>query len=280
MAYLPDFVDTLSLNTQMATLRHLNQILSLGIASIAVGGILTLQTSRLQGFKQSYNAKSPPSQLEQQQQRTQSRLIAISKMPSFGFENLIASWSFLQFLQYFGDTSARRQTGYGLSPYFFEAIIPKDPYHLRPYIFLSSSTSAHAAMPARAIALMDEGLIHMNPSLPSDSYLVWRYKGLDEFLFLGDYTAAQVSLETAADWVQQSETPDREIIANSLRQTSQFLAQNPTGKEAQIGAWAQVLVQAADEATQKIATEHIEALGGEIIISETGQVSVRYRSTD
>lgn len=240
--------------------------------------ILALQSARLETFQLSTETDLSPDQLERETLHTQTQLTTLSQLPSFGFDNLIANWSFLQFLQYFGDTPARQQVGYSLSPYFFEPIVRHDPYYVKPYLFLSASTSAHAAKPERAVTLMEQGLASMQPNLPEDSYLVWRYKGLDEFLFLGDYAAAQVSLATAADWVRQSDTPDGESIAASLQQTAQFLAANPTGQEAQISAWAQVLVQAADEATRNIAVEQIEALGGEIVVSETGQVSIRYRT--
>lgn len=265
----------------MVTRLTLKKLLSLSLIGISLLGILLLQSLRLQRLNSTVELRSSSQQQQQQQQqRAQAQLLALSQMPSFGFDNLIADWSFLQFLQYFGDILTRQQTGYSLSPYFFESIIPRDPYFARPYIFLSASTSAHAGQPEKAVALMEQGLTFMEPNFPADSYLVWRYKGLDEFLFLGDYPSAQVSLFTAADWVQQSDITDGHTIANSLRQTAQFLAQNPTGKEAQISAWAQVLAQAADEATRKTAIERIEALGGEIIISETGRVSVRYRTEE
>lgn len=264
----------------MITRQSLKPWLPLIIAGMLISGLIGLQTGRLQNLQSDNRAEWSLSDIEEQQRRTQAHLLAIGKMPSFGFDNLIASWSFLQFLQYFGDMPARQQTGYGLSPYFFEIIIPRDPHYVRSYVFLSSSTSAHAAQPKRAIALMEEGLPHLSPNLPSDSYLVWRYKGLDEFLFLGDYASSQVSLATAAEWVRQSDTPDGQAIANSLQQTAHFLAQNPTGRGAQIGAWAQVLVQAADEATRQIAIKNIEALGGEITVSEAGRVSVRHPADD
>lgn len=255
----------------------LSKLLPLGLIGILASWVMLLQVTRLRQLNEPSTVELTQSQLERQQRQTQAQLIALSQAPSFGFDNMAANWTFLQFLQYFGDMPARQQTGYGLSPYFFEAIIPRDPVHARPYIFLSASTSAHAAQPNRAVALMEAGLAHMQPNLPPDAYLVWRFKGLDEFLFLRDYAAAQVSLATAAQWVQQSDTPDRETIADSLQQTANFLAQNPTGQEAQIGAWAQVLAQAADDATRAIAIENIEALGGEIIISERGVASIRFR---
>ena len=39
----------------------------------------------------------------------------LKNLPSFGFDNLIADWTFLKFLQYFGDDEARDVTGYDLA---------------------------------------------------------------------------------------------------------------------------------------------------------------------
>lgn len=204
----------------------------------------------------------------------QLRLSLLERIPSFGFKNLIADWTFLNFLQYFGDNEAREKTGYGLSPEYFEVIIGRDPYFLDTYLFLSGSTSLYAGKPERTVALMEQGLQSMSPAFPPQSYYVWRYKGIDELLFLGEADAARQSFETAAEWASTYSDPESENVAAISRQTAQYLAQNPNSRSAQIGAWTMILTNAFDQATRELALERIQALGGTITTAPDGSAQI------
>ena len=131
-----------------------------------------------------------------------------------------------------------------------------------------------------AIALMEKGLESLTPITPPNSYLVWRFKAIDELLFLGDGKAAKKSFEKAAEWARQSSDEQAPLIAEISTETAQFLAKNPVSRAAQMSAWAQVLVAAKDKQTEEIATERIEALGGTIVVNEGGQVSVNFNLYD
>ena len=63
----------------------------------------------------------------QESQALSLRLQMAQQVPSFGFDNLIADWYFLGFLQYFGDQEIRQETGYQVSPDFFRIILDRDP---------------------------------------------------------------------------------------------------------------------------------------------------------
>lgn len=251
-------------------------------AAIVVGLLLTgtagLQRQRLNGLRSEQVAQQPLEQLQRIEQQEQARLSLLQKTPSFGFDNLMADWAFLNFLQYFGDFAVRSQVGYRVSPEFFEVIVAKDPYFIDPYLFLSASTSLYAGAPERTVALMNQGLASMTPQVPNGGYVVWRYKGIDELLFLGDGAAAQQSFEMAANWAEQSSDPNAAAVAAASRQTAQFLAQNPASKAAQISAWIQVINYAFDDQTKRLAVERIQALGGEILDLGQGRVTVRYRT--
>ena len=119
------------------------------------------------------------------------------RIPEIGFRNIIADYTFVQFLSYFGDDS-RLTTGYAASPIFFETIIQKDPFFRDFYLFLSQSVSVQAGDPDRAISLMNEGISHLAPNQPPDGFHILRYKGIDELLFAGDSKAAQSTFERAA----------------------------------------------------------------------------------
>ncbi|MFE1744233.1 hypothetical protein [Coleofasciculus sp. H7-2] len=218
--------------------------------------------------------------LEREEESERLRLNLLQKTPSLGFANLLADWVFLGFLTYYGDDSARGETGYSLSPEYFEIIVDRDPHFLNSYLFLSNSISMYAGMPEKSVALMEKGLksIAKNP-LPK-SYYVWRYKGTDELLFLGDAQAARQSFEKAAEWASIYSDPESQNVAAISRQTAQFLARNPNSKFAQVGAWTMVLQNAVDDRTRKIAVSRIEALGGKVVVTPEGEVKVKLPEKD
>lgn len=218
--------------------------------------------------------------LHQQDQATAATLALAQKMPTFGFDNLVGNWFFLRFLQYFGDDEARAKTGYHLSPEFFRVVIPKDPYYRMFYLFLSGSTSNFAAQPEQSVAITAQGLERLTPTLPSDGFYIWRYRGVDELLYLGDGKAAQRSFQTAAAWGRQSPEVDAPIIAENSQRTADFLANNPLSKQAQVNAWASVLANAFDNATRQNAIDRIEALGGTVTVSETGEIRLQFPPDD
>lgn len=208
------------------------------------------------------------------------KLETINQLPAAGFENLLADGLFLNFLQYFGDLQQRRESGYGLAPLYFEGIIERDPRFIDAYLYLSNTLSLRLGQPERSIELMDRGLAFLRPTTPPRSYYVWRFKAIDELLFLGDGEAARQSFQKAAEWAGQSSDEEAPLIAEISSQTAEFLAKNPVSRSAQISAWAQVLVSARDEQTEQIATERIESLGGTIVVNEGGQVSVNFNIYD
>jgi hypothetical protein len=213
-------------------------------------------------------------QLQLQDQRDQAQLLLLRRLPTFGYDNMIANWTFLNFLQYFGNLTVRDQLGYRLSPEFFEVIVDHDPRFFIPYLYIPSSTSIYAAMPERAVEIMDRGLAVMTPTIPKNSYFVWRNKAIDQLLFIGDSEGARQSFEIAADWAEQNNDLN---MAQLSRQTAAFLAQNPSSREAQINSWVQIATYAVDDITFDLAIERLEGLGAEILQAERGAVSVRYR---
>lgn len=247
------------------------------VAAIAAGlcvcGIVLLQIPQLD--KLTTAKPLSPATLNQDVQTEKVRLNLLQQIPSFGFDNLFADWVFLNFLQYFGDDEVRAKTGYGLSPDYFEVILNRDPRFLSAYLFLSSSTSLYAGMPERAIALMNQNLKLLSPTVPHQAYYIWRYKGIDELLFLGDAAAAQQSFTTAAQWASVYPDAESQQVAAISQKTAEFLSRNPASKSAQIGAWTMVLSNPVDQATRNLAISRIKALGGEVTITPDGIVQVK-----
>ncbi|MBD1838944.1 hypothetical protein H6F78_23380 [Coleofasciculus sp. FACHB-64] len=243
---------------------------------LAIGVLQVSQLNRLR-----IGAKTTSQQnLNREVDTERLRLNLLQKTPSFGFYNIFADWVMLGFLSYFGDDTAREETGYNLSPEYFEIIVDRDPRFLQAYLVLSTSISMYAGMPEKSVALMQKGLHSLSPKALPRSYYVWRYKGTDELLFLGDAQAARKSFEKAAEWASVYEDPESKNVAAISRQTAQFLARNPNSKSAQVGAWTMILQNAVDDRTRKIAISRIEVLGGKVIITPEGGVQVQLPEQD
>ena len=74
----------------------------------------------------------------QQEKALATKVKLQNKIPDFGFSNLIGDWTYLQFIQYFGDGEARDITGYSLIPEYFSAMLEQDPYFVKAYLNLSA----------------------------------------------------------------------------------------------------------------------------------------------
>ena len=249
------------------------------IAVVCVLVVGMLQVPQLNDLK-SGTKNATPEALQREVNLEKLRLNLLERTPAFGFDNLLANWVFLNFLQYFGDDDARLQTGYALSPEYFKILIARDPRFLGAYIPLSTSISLYAAQPEQSVALMEQGLKSMSPKSPPKSYYVWRLKGIDELLFLGNPQAARQSFEKAAEWASLYPDPESQKIAAFSLQTAQFLARNPLSKSAQVGAWAMIFSNVTDERTRQIVITRIEALGGQVIVTPQGEVKIRPPQSD
>lgn len=242
------------------------------LAAIAAIGALQLpELRKLQTQTQTASAEDIRRSVESEK----ARLAFLQHAPAFGFDNLIADWTFLNFLQYFGDVAARQKTDYTLSPDFFEVILNRDPYFIQAYTFLSTSASIYAGLPERSTALMKTALHSLKPNIPPDSYVAWRQLGIDQLLFLGDAQAARQSFLTAAQWASQSSAPDSRNAAILSQQTADLLKMNPDSKTAQVAVWAMVLSNAPDAQTRQTAVQRIERLGGKIIENPDGTFGVQ-----
>jgi hypothetical protein len=228
-------------------------------------GIVHLQLSRLSQLER--KADQPRSKMEylREEHQTQASLQLLATLPTFGFDNLISNWSFLNFLQYFGDDLARDQTGYRAIPDFFQIIVDRDPHFLDAYPYLSASVSLYAGQPKQTVSLLQKGIDSIPPTMQSKAYFLWQSKATDELLFLGRTQDARRSYEMVASWASQSKDSQMQAIAARSRQTAQFLTSNPDSRRARVGSWYNILTNAVDDPTRQFASQQIKALGGEIV---------------
>ena len=248
-----------------------------------LAGIVILQSQEYKKSTQSINSANYLIQEEEQ-----ARLINWQQQsPKLGFRNLMADWSYLNFVQYFGDKTARETIGYELIPDYFKTISTIDPHFTQAHLRLSIANSMYAGHPEQTIALMDRVLNSVNPE-SDQAALLWTSKGLDELLFLGDKEAAIKSYKMAAKWADlQSKNFDNYLLrdnwqfyrANSDRQANRQYsltikdlekALESTSeidlKMAQIRAWSSVLVHIKDNQRKREIVNKITDLKSEIMI--------------
>ncbi len=244
-----------------------------GAIALGIALIIGLQRPRLAQLLRT-GREITPAEHQRQGERTALELRLLQRVPAFGFDNLLANWIFLGYLQYFGDDEARVVTGYGLALEYLEPVIRRDPHFRDAYLFLATGGSLYAAQPQATDDLMAWGLEHLTPQHPPQSYLIWRSRGVNQILFLGDAPAAQASFEQAAAWAATYDDEESQVIATLSQQTAQFLAQNPASKLVQVYAWAMVLNTVPDPPTQQRVIREIERLGGRVERHEQGRFQV------
>ena len=84
---------------------------------ISLGGVVLLQLPRTNEDKILLTKEHA----QKEEQQKQLRLNLAQKLPSFGYQNLVGNWIFLDFIQYYGDATSRDLTGNSLSGDYFEA---------------------------------------------------------------------------------------------------------------------------------------------------------------
>jgi hypothetical protein len=243
---------------------------------IGIGALQRPRLNQLQEASQSITQEAA----KQAEQAEAVQLRILDYAPDFGFDNLMADWVFLRFVQYFGDSPAREQTGYRLSPEYFDVILARDPYFRLGYFFMSASTSLYAGMPQRTVEIMERELPKLSPTLPDKAYYVWRYKGIDELLFLGDAAAARQSFMKVTEWASVYSDEESQRVAQAVTQTIQFLESNPDSQSAQIAVWTMVFNNAFDEVTQQHAINQMRSLGAIVSQDENGNLQVRLPQDD
>ncbi|TRU44840.1 MAG: hypothetical protein EWV49_08285 [Microcystis aeruginosa Ma_QC_Ch_20071001_S25] len=247
---------------------HLSLLKTLGLIAVIGGLIMVIVEMQQEKVKTLTKEKLLERNYAQESRLENSQVQLFKNIPSFGFNNMLANWAMLQFIQYYGDEDARRETGYGLSPDFMEIVAKNDPKFVRAYLMMSVASSVNAGKPERTIEIMNKGLSKITPDV-TDAYFIWLYKGVDELLFLGDIPAAKKSYQMAADWAKIA---SNEFIEKSARGTVKFLETNPDSRAPRVGAWMLVWINSQDEETRRLAQENIEKLGGKLVVINENQV--------
>jgi len=222
-----------------------------------------MQQSRLD--RAALNPLSP--QQADQQEALQIELM--KRSPTLGFDNAIANWAFIKFIGYFGDEELRDQTGYELNDDYFDLLTQRDPRFMEAYLFISSAVSFMQAKPELGVKLMQRGTEVLSPEINPRSYLLWRYKGIDQLLLVNDIPGAIKSHEIAAEWVKG--TPD-EKFASIYAQTAEFLKSNPDNTDVRFWAWSEVYYSTVDKNVKARAEAELLKLGANKRVDEDGNI--------
>jgi len=235
-----------------------------GMSPVGVPGPKPLSAMSAASFKQA---------AQQEAQQEALRLKMLKTSPSFGFDNLIADWTFLKFLQYFGDDEARDVTGYNLGQDYFDIVTQRDPRWADIYLFLSTAISFYQGKPETAVNLIERGTsaLSLSPQLHSQSWIVWRTKGLDELLLLGDIPESIRSHEMAANWVEKN--PEGQKLAPMLRATAEYLRRDPDSVPVRFTAWNTVYAQTTDKLVRQRAKQALVKLGAQVQKDKDGKES-------
>ncbi|MGL6283120.1 MAG: hypothetical protein ACRC2J_11990, partial [Microcoleaceae cyanobacterium] len=101
----------------------------------------------------------------------------------------------------------------------------------------------------------------LSPEIDPKAWQLWRFKGIDQILFLDDTKGAIYSHEMAADWV--ANTPDRDF-APLFKDTAEFLKTDPDNKLIRFNAWLWIYYQSPDEKVKERAKKELIALGAKV----------------
>lgn len=243
----------------------INRSITIGLGLFCLFSIISSQSDQKKKISETTLTKE---EYLRKEKANELKLSLLKNMPAFGFDNLVADWTLMDFMVYFGDGKARKQTGHSLSDDYLEVIANNDPRFTRAYMMVSPASSIFGGTPERTIELLDRALKHLTPDIP-EAYFMWVYKGTDEILFFGKLKEAKRSYEKAAEWATIAE--DKKI-AKSASKTVEFLANNPDTTQAQVGIWLQVWVNNKEKTTRRMAKEKIEQLGGELKVYPNGRV--------
>jgi len=243
-------------------------LLTVILIGLCTGSIAILQRPILNQKQQS----TTKAEYRRQEKLSATNLKILESFPSFGFNNLIADWMYLQFIQYFGDTEARNVTGYQLIPQYFQATLERDPRFASAYLKFSVANTIFAGQPKLSVQLLDQSLEHLSPKIADQTYQLWIYKATDELLFLGDLQAAKQSYQKAAEWAKQSNETGSDSLKRYAQRMVRFIETDPTTRKGRISAWNYILTTTDQEVVRQKAIKEIEALGGEVVTTPDGKI--------
>ena len=255
----------------MFLLNYYKLLISAVLSALSLFGIITMQKD----YSSSRTSSEEKVSYQRQEQQLKASAKLLKQMPSFGFDNLVADWAYLKYIQYFGDSEARDEVGYSVITDYFETIVEKDPKFIKASLSLSAGNSIFAGNPERTVFLLDKSAKSLKPTMPNYPFMIFAYKAVDEILFLGDLKAAKESYKKAAEWAEIRNDKIGNHVVKLYRDTIKFLDTNPDSSMTQIAGWSMILERNNDPRIQNYAIQKIRDVGGQVIIDNEGEITVK-----
>jgi tetratricopeptide (TPR) repeat protein len=115
----------------------------------------------------------------------------------FGMDNLVADWYWLQYVQYFGDSAARKKTNFDYCDDYLELITALDPKFVKAYAAADYAVAGMQENPDKALKILARGIL-INPAAEGSWELYRNYAGV-AFLYKKDLPTAAKYFTKAAD---------------------------------------------------------------------------------
>ncbi len=88
---------------------NLSLLKTLGLVAVIGGLIMAIVEMQQEKVKTLTKEKLLDRNYRQESRLENAQVELLKNIPAFGFDNMLANWSMLQFIQYYGDGDARRK---------------------------------------------------------------------------------------------------------------------------------------------------------------------------
>lgn len=148
------------------------------------------------------------------------------RLCALGYDQLLADWYWLTFVQYVGDTDGRARDGFADADRYLDIIVGLDPHFIKAYWFAAFIVGSEQHNPKRAQHFIDRGI-----DANVDNWYLPFIAGINQYLNAHDEVAAAKYYRMAAKYPDAPKWVGRQADALEARIPSLFK---------QINTWANV----------------------------------------
>ncbi len=185
-----------------------------------------------------------------------------------GYRNLAASWLWLDFIQYMGDTPARAELGYALAADYLKQITDQDPFFFPAYLYATYALAFQSAQPEIAVDILETGTQFITPENNPNAFSLYFRAAIIYFLFLGEEEAAREAFYNAADWYEAAGHGS----AQGMREVGDNIINNPLSKNVRFSTWLYAYRTTSEAETRELILEELNQLGTVRVDPETGEL--------
>jgi tetratricopeptide (TPR) repeat protein len=180
---------------------------------------------------------------------------AAAKACALGYDQLLADWYWLVFVQYIGDGAARGRDHYAAADKYLQLIVDLDPGFIKAYWFASFIIGSERQQPDLAAKFIDRG-IQANP----DNWYLPFIAGINQYLYARNDTAAAKYYKMAAKFLD---------APTWLSRQSAILEARIPASIKEINIWDSIYGSSRDEIVREKARGHLISLWMQVYKSAT-----------